>query len=274
MTEDERACETMLLARAYLYTLLHKAFGGEPTSELLALLGGREAAEVLDLFAEDSEVVAKCRAFLAERVAAADDELVGRCADEYVAVMYGFPKATALPSESFYCSSDHAQLSEVTLAVRDCYRAQGLLPVRYPRTPDDHIALEMDFMARLSQESAAVLATRDWPSLVLLLQAQAAFLDDHVNAWLPLFAADMRTVESACLYPQLAQLAEAFAELDRQCLNNIAAWLVDEAEQDANENDAALAIVDAAGPLREALDRLRAVRLPHLEDNELAPMAL
>lgn len=275
MTEDERTCNNLLIARTYMYTLFHKVFGGEPTTELLELLGGSTVAEVFAVFSEDGDVLEKCSSYLRDHFGTdggEDETLLEQCVNEYIAVVYGFPNPTALPSESFYCSSDHSQLSEVTLAVRDCYRSFGLLPVRYPRIPDDHLALEMDFMAGLSERTATLFVERDWKGLVGLLQSQAAFLDKHLNAWLPDFACDMRKRKQAYLYPQLAQAAEAFVALDRQCLNNIAAWLAEQGEEMIvhSEEEAA---DSSPEQLQEALKCLRSLRLPHLEDGELAAVA-
>ena len=61
-----------------------------------------------------------------------------------------------------------------------------------------------------------------------LLQAQAKFADDHLLAWIPSFAAEVRKMSDPCLYPQLIKTTEAFARPDRQCLNNIALWLAEE----------------------------------------------
>ena len=35
MTEEMDSCEKILSARAYLYLLFHKLYGGEPTEELI-----------------------------------------------------------------------------------------------------------------------------------------------------------------------------------------------------------------------------------------------
>lgn len=273
MTEDERTCEILLIARTYMYTLFHKAFGGEPTAELLELLGGDELNEVMAVFAEEDDTIAKCRSYLTKHFSAEHEEsdLLKQCVSEYVSVVYGFPKASALPSESFYCSSDHSQLTEVTLAVRDSYRNFGLLPVRYQRTPDDSLALEMDFMAHLAADAAEAFALQDWAMLVSLLQAQASFLDKHLGAWLSDFAADMRRVEQAYLYPQLTQAAEAFICLDRQCLNNIAAWLTEKSHDGEASEASETSVTDASACLRlvQALNGLKTLRLPHLEEGEL-----
>ena len=180
-----------------------------------------------------------------------------------------------VPSESFYRAGDHSLLSEVTLAVRDFYRRFNVLPARYPRTPDDHIALEMAFMSCLARDAMEAFDKRDWRELVTLLQAQAKFADDHLLAWIPSFAAEVHKMSDPCLYPQLIKTTEAFVSMDRQCLNNIALWLVEEVAP--TDRDAPLGGTDGNAAVSShedgtgALDRLESLRLPHLEDNELVP---
>lgn len=47
MTEEMDSCEKILSARAYLYLLFHKLYGGEPTEELMEALGGSDTSEAL-----------------------------------------------------------------------------------------------------------------------------------------------------------------------------------------------------------------------------------
>jgi len=116
---------------------------------------------------------------------------------------------------------------------------------------------------------------RDWRELVTLLQAQAKFADDHLLAWIPSFAAEVRKMSDPCLYPQLIKTTEAFVSMDRQCLNNIALWLAEEVAP--TDRDAPLGGTDGNAAVSShedgtgALDRLESLRLPHLEDNELVP---
>ena len=280
MTEDERACPETLLAREYVYTLFSKVLGGEPTAEFLTVMVGEATLDVLGPYAAEDETIAKFAAFARERAneAAAGGDFLDRCRSEHVAVAYGFPAGGAVPSESFYCSSDHAQLSEVTLAVRDFYRRLGVLPARYPRVPDDGGALEFAFMAELAGRSVRAFEAGDGRALVELLRAQSEFLAVHLGAWLPQFARDMRTRKEALLYPQLVQAMEAFLPLDEASLNNIAFWLAERAEEAPSPDGEGvlapledLAQDEGVRVLKEALATLRAIRLPYEEDFELRP---
>ena len=86
MTEEMDSCEKILSARAYLYLLFHKLYGGEPTEELMEALGGSDTSEALCIYAQEDETIEKCQGFL-ERLCRelADDErrqrFLGLCGD-------------------------------------------------------------------------------------------------------------------------------------------------------------------------------------------------
>ena len=60
---DALAVHALLIARTYMYTLFHKALGGEPTSELIAHLTSDVTLNVTDEYAQD-ETMRGLQAFL------------------------------------------------------------------------------------------------------------------------------------------------------------------------------------------------------------------
>lgn len=233
MSEEELQCAVMLEGRAYIYTLLAKACGGEPTDELFGWLADERTAEAFGLFASADETLGRCGDYLAARFGdlggEAADDLFDRCVSERSSVFYGFPSVKAVPSESYYRASDHALLSEVTLSVRERYRRAGLKAARYPRIPDDGLGLELAFMAQLAARTADSFADGDRRTVVQLLIEQSAFLGDHLGEWVPSLSEDLQTVEGSVLYPQLVRALEAFIPVDEQLINNVAQWMVDAA---------------------------------------------
>ena len=59
MTEEMDSCRKILSARAYLYLLFHKLYGGEPTEELMEVLGGSDTSEALGIFSQEDETIEK-----------------------------------------------------------------------------------------------------------------------------------------------------------------------------------------------------------------------
>lgn len=276
--------EAMLAARAILYTLFHKAFGGAPTPELLRAAGAPAVVDAADEYAEGGGTMAQLRDFLGTLPGrAADTGFVWDVEAEYARHFVGPGPLAALPWESPYRTHQRTLFQENTLAVRAVYAAHGLEAKKHRRVPDDHVSLMFGFMAHEARgllagfrgacaagagRGAALAALR--PSAM----GQGAFVHEHLNGWLDDFARESCTVRAlrpstAHLYPQLAKGAAAFARLDEGFLAEAVSWVGGE--------DAARACAAVHPALREAtfaradeaLAALAALRLPGLEDNEL-----
>ncbi|MEQ6900103.1 molecular chaperone TorD family protein [Nocardioides sp. YIM 152588] len=107
----------------------------------------------------------------AARVRADHDRLYGVSAVALVA-----------PYESVHRGEDRLVFDTATLEVREAYRALGLQAPQLNLEPDDHIGLELDFMAQALLR--AVGAPDDALAEAALAPARA-FLADHLLPWAP-----------------------------------------------------------------------------------------
>jgi hypothetical protein len=100
-----------------------------------------------------------------------------------------------------------------TQTVVEAYRAAGFAPDRDSRVGAlDHIGIELDFISNL-----AVLGQRGaWAAAGELRAVQVQFLDAHLAAWGPVFAAAVARDARAPLYRELALFTAEFllADLD------------------------------------------------------------
>ena len=268
MLSDKTALEVLLLSRLYFYTLLHKSFGGEPTKELLDVLCGESTKDVLEEYSDD-ETIAKLLRYLAsiKEKKLSDPSFFDAVHDEYVRMFYGFDPDSAPLAESAYLSGNGGYFNEVTLSVRDFYRNEGMLPAKYPRVPDDHLSLEMGFMATLANRALQMFRKGDLEAFRIQIMRQREFLEQHAVRWTPLFAERVRSGKNTQLYPQLIVAASAFMQVDLGFVAEVISW-TEHSESDAakmpNDDDQA---VDFAS-LNLVVEALTAMRLPHLEDNE------
>lgn len=269
MNHDEMASlEAMLLGRAYLYALFHKAFGGEPTKELVAEMSSAQTVEVLDEYAEADDTLAKVRDFLALLDGKADDErFMWDCEAEYTRMFVGPGMPAAIPWESPYISDEPVMLQEETLVVRSIYRSFGFEAKRLYHVPDDHISLMCHFMMQRAEESISAFREARWTDLRELMLGQCAFVRDHMASWLPRYASKACSGKTVHLYPQLAKGVAAFADLDKTFAAEAVAW-VDALDEGAGFPEDYERPVSFA-QVEEAYERLKAVRLFGLEDNEL-----
>lgn len=93
----------------------------------------------------------------------------------------GTPKAALW--ESVYFNEDRLLFQEQTAQVRRWYRQFGLEVQRLNQEPDDHLGLELAFLAHLAQIGLAALEQGQEATLDQLLAAQREFLAAHPLRW-------------------------------------------------------------------------------------------
>ena len=104
---------------------------------------------------------------------------------DYTRLFIGPEKVMAPPWESVYFSEERLVFQEQTLQVRNWYQRFGLASEKIYKEPDDHIALEISFIAHLASLSLEALEVNDQPTLAKTLQAQQDFLKEHLLQWGP-----------------------------------------------------------------------------------------
>jgi TorA maturation chaperone TorD len=121
----------------------------------------------------------------------------------------------ASPSESVWVDEEGLERQEPMFQVRDCYRRHGLEASDWRHLPDDHLSLQLWFLAFLFHEGARDVSTADG------LGEAARFMDEHLLRWLPMFS---ERVSSHCESPYftgLALLTDAYCSEIRDLLADI-----------------------------------------------------
>lgn len=142
------------------------------------------------------------------------------------------------PWESVYVSSDRLVFQASTLAVREAYGAAGFVAKNKGSEPDDHIATECDFMAKLADQTAEAFAMQDEDGCQRALRSSQSFLHDHLVAFVEDFAESFAEAASkvqgdvdgvaACalaFYGTLARFSQVFFKADAALLQELAAAL-------------------------------------------------
>ena len=102
---------------------------------------------------------------------------------DYTRLFIGPDEVIAPPWESIYLNDAKLIFQEQTLKVRKWYRDFGLQNEKLHHEPDDHIGLELSFLAYLAQLSLQALEQNDTIKLDQLLRDQQAFLTEHPLRW-------------------------------------------------------------------------------------------
>ena len=232
MEEQREVLEILLQNRVHLYEVLHTVFGGEPNEELIRLLAGEATSMAFEILSEDDQdVMAKMAGFVSKLEGKLTEEVEGepsfleQVKSEYIKLLVGPGKMIAYPWESTYCGKETLLFQESTLRVRQFYRKYGYLPQGYPHVADDHISLELHFMAKLSQRALEAFQQGDMTGARSMLEGQQIFLKYHLLNWIPQYAENMKKSKTAHMYPQFALATEAFIKVDNQFVAEAMQWI-------------------------------------------------
>lgn len=132
----------------------------------------------------------------------------------------------AFPYESVYTSEHALIMQEARDEVLAVYRANGMDKEASWTDPEDHLALELEFMGMLCDRIAGALeAGEDQPAAAdpaELVATQYGFLKLHLLRWVSRFCADVPRFCETDFYAAAAQLLEAFLHGEEALLEDIA----------------------------------------------------
>ncbi|SDE38575.1 TorD/DmsD family molecular chaperone [Sporomusa acidovorans] len=127
----------------------------------------------------------------------------------------------AYPYESVYTSPKRLIMQEARDQVMAAYRAKGLSKLETLDVPEDHIALELEFMAYLCQETQQALSRRDWPAVATCLKEQRDFFVQHLLNWVPAFCADIEKYGETKFYKAVAKITKGYLRLERTLMEEL-----------------------------------------------------
>ena len=127
----------------------------------------------------------------------------------------------AYPYESVYTSSKRLIMQDARDQVLQIYRAKGLHKLEILDFPEDHITLELEFMAQLCQEAHQALVMQDWPVISDCLKEQLDFLTNHLLNWVPALCTDVEGYATTGFYKATAKITAGFLQLEQPLLANI-----------------------------------------------------
>lgn len=222
-----RGCsaDTELLAilddRAATYALLARLLASEVDADLLSGLVGMAFPEDAGNPAID-EGSRLMNGYLRQAASRQGDDVVTELAVDFCrlfVVRRRNEKDAAYPFESVYTSTEHTTMAGARDDVRAIYRAAGLEKDEDLHIGDDHIALELEYMAEVARQAAA--AARGGEAFDGQLALQATFLDSHLLNWVPRFSDAMERHAQTDFYRGLARFLTGYLEDDRALLGEL-----------------------------------------------------
>lgn len=179
------AVGALLGGRAAVYALLARLWA-EPLDEAaLQTLEAAEWDEVLALFDNEDATVARGRSAVAS---AARQQGPKEAERSFNWCFIGIGTRVA-PWESVYVGTDRLIMQPSTLEVREAYARAGFAARNKGAEPDDHVATECDFMAKLAARAQEAFDAGEDTACEEALAASRAFLGMHLARWADDFAA-------------------------------------------------------------------------------------
>lgn len=191
--------------------LLHHT---EPTRELLGSLKQPTGDLVLGLQLQSSagtEALKVMRVALAALPAMPDDSVMDELAADY-ADIYLTHAYRASPYESVWLDDDNLLSQEPMFQVRAYYLKHGLTAANWRIRPDDHLTLQLQFLAHLFSAQAGDT-----------LAEAARFMDEHLLRWLPQFSQRVAERCRTAYFAAVALLTATYCEETRELLAAILA---------------------------------------------------
>ena len=222
--DTKETTEVALMGRTGVYRILQNVFGNEPNQETIQLFIREEGQAVLNQLSEVSEEYQLALGMVFQVIEKGlEDEsgFINILSNDFTRLFVGPGPTEAGPWESAYLNIDGALFQQSTLKVRQAYVAQGMIPSSYPNAADDHIGIELDFMANLAEKMANANRTVDIEVMRSTLASSELFLDEHLLIWVPLFTDRLKNARHGSFYGTVADLLSIFLKLDRLLLEEI-----------------------------------------------------
>lgn len=178
--------KTILFSEHLVINLLGKLWYEYPEYEFFQKLVAEEV--LLEIpFAEKRAEVKAGMEFLSNWTIQNKEGLTKEKFDEiqldYTRLFVGPDKVIAPPWESIYFNDSRTIFDERTLDVREWYRRFNLESVHIRKEPDNHIGLELAFLAHLAGNAFQALENEDYQQVEELIDAQRLFATEHVFSW-------------------------------------------------------------------------------------------
>ncbi len=87
--------------------------------------------------------------------------------------------------------------------------------------PEDHVAMELQFMAHLCGKTEETMKGGQKTEAKNLLETQRGFINNHLLVWVPKLADDVVKATTIDFYKAVAQITKGFIELDKGAIDDL-----------------------------------------------------
>jgi TorA maturation chaperone TorD len=199
----------MLVGEVLTLSLLGKALYEEPQRDWLETLVADQVFDDAPLGAGQPEIVRGLEILQAWSQAHAggiSEQDFREIKMDHTKLFIGLGNLRTAPWESVYFNRERLVFQEQTLQVREWYSRFGLQVEKINKEPDDHIGLEILFIAHLASLALQAIENGDQKLVEESLQAQRDFLTEHLLRWGPAWTKLMKQHADTDFYRGIAHL--------------------------------------------------------------------
>lgn len=206
-----------LMGEVLVFNLLSRIFYQEPDRDWIGSIIDQEVFGEAPFAASQREVqagLALLQSWVKENEGGLTDEVFDQMRSDFTRLFLGPGKLAAAPWESVYSSEERLTFQEATLQVRTWYRRFGVENEKLYSEPDDHISLELSFLAHLALQAVMAYDNNDEPMAMTYQDAQGSFFSEHPLQWAGKWCSLVENESRSDFYKGAAQLTRgALAEL-------------------------------------------------------------
>jgi TorA maturation chaperone TorD len=211
----------ILQSRASTYGFLSHVYRKEVTASFLTglvqQLTGEPEGET------ESQGYRALRRFVRETEGTDLEKVRTQLAAAYAALFLNMGPNPVFPFESVYTSAEGLLMQKARDEVLAEYRKEGLDRIGEFKEPEDHIAIELEFMSYLCQKTAEAIQAGDRDAVVGYLQKQKEFLEKHLLVWIPRFCKDVVKATKSDFYKGIAQITDEHLSLEGETIAELMA---------------------------------------------------
>ena len=183
---DKVNWESVLNAEIVTFGLLGKILYTFPDKSWILSLVDQELFQSIPLETDHPDVIAGLellQAWIVETEYGEFEDNFQELKLDYTRLFIGVDRVLAPPWESVHLNNEHLLFQEQTLQVRSWYSQFGWEVIQRKKEPDDHIAVELNFLSRLAQLGLQALEVKDRAAFEKTLEAQRRFMSEHLLKW-------------------------------------------------------------------------------------------
>jgi TorA maturation chaperone TorD len=196
--------------RSRFFWWLAEWFLGPPQRDRLASLAAGDAAAT----PPQDELEAAWQA-LSRAVPDPDTMSLDEIGAEYTRLFSGIQEGLGPPPPFESVWREDRLMGEATVAVIEDYAQAGFADIEPEAGPQDHLAVELKFLALLALREAQAWRDGDSAGAENRQARQRDFLEKHLGVWVPPWAETIKTQARLPLFAALAALTQAALEHTR-----------------------------------------------------------